>query len=301
MLLFDLYGAHSAIIVTGPTNVLQQQSPLAEKIREERVDTAKQEITPTRIFTMEWYPLVLAQRKGPRDEFLRGLWDHMSLLPNHHYLHHLQNAHLTGTMVIDEYYFCLAWAELPNTNDISPLMAFLDVQDLIFPRIMSIPERGEEPMIKLDRNNVRLLAAAEKDATDILDTHGIPTDVAVWQITLPTSRLKIFHNCPVLDDPMFSTIDLVRSGRLDDRHENEYAKMTKYAHNRLEFETRLTQPGDIVLAEQYFPGWKAYVYRLDDSKSTLAQPLEIRQTLGFLRRVTLDAGTYRVVMEYRPR
>lgn len=325
LLCCDLYWAHAWTVVTCPTEFHERQSVLAEKIQQARTGehqtkeiqtedsstnasqpaTAQsndgQELVPPRIYTMEWYPLVLAKRKGPTGVFIRGLWDRLSLLPNQHYSHGLQNAHLTGTMVVDQYYFCLAWTEMPDRNDISPLLAFLDVQSLILPRTLCLSPPGEEPLVKLGRNHVRLLAAAEKDTTEVQDSQGIPVDTALWQITLPTSRIKIFHECPALDDPLFTAIEMVHSERLDDRLANEYARITRYEHNCLEFETHLTQPGDIVLAEQYFPGWKAYVYRLDKDISTLGQPVEIRPTLGFFRRITLDSGTYHVVMKYRPR
>lgn len=49
--------------------------------------------------------------------------------------------------------------------------------------------------------------------------------------------------------------------------------------------------GMVIAAEPYFPGWHATV----DGK-----PAQVHEAYGFLRGVTVDGGTHRVVLTYRP-
>jgi hypothetical protein len=62
--------------------------------------------------------------------------------------------------------------------------------------------------------------------------------------------------------------------------------------NRVELDVQTQEAGELILADQHFPGWQATV---DDA------PIEIKPAdLGF-RSVHVEPGSHRVVFEYRPR
>jgi hypothetical protein len=69
------------------------------------------------------------------------------------------------------------------------------------------------------------------------------------------------------------------------------AAVTRYAPDRIEVEASLPEPGLLVLAEIWYPGWQVTV----DGQ---ARPVE--RVADILRGVSLDAGTHQVVFAYSP-
>jgi membrane protein YfhO len=61
--------------------------------------------------------------------------------------------------------------------------------------------------------------------------------------------------------------------------------------HRVELDATLTAPGLLVLADSYYPGWRAFV---DDEE------VAIRPVNHLFRGVPLPAGAHRVRFEYRP-
>jgi uncharacterized membrane protein YfhO len=57
-------------------------------------------------------------------------------------------------------------------------------------------------------------------------------------------------------------------------------------------------PGWLVLADSYFPGWKAY--RSDPIESSNEIELKIVRANGNFRAVLLEAGVHRVRFQYAP-
>ena len=82
--------------------------------------------------------------------------------------------------------------------------------------------------------------------------------------------------------------------KLSDGHGYEgssQAQVLGQTANTLKIQVTTEQPGFLVLSEQYFPGWKAYV---DGNEST------IYEANGTMRAVFLDAGAHKVEFRYRP-
>jgi hypothetical protein len=69
------------------------------------------------------------------------------------------------------------------------------------------------------------------------------------------------------------------------------ARIDSYDDSRVVMTTTTTEPGELVLADAYYPGWEAYV----DGKRATIYPADVA-----LRGVLVPAGTHTVTMEYRP-
>jgi hypothetical protein len=69
------------------------------------------------------------------------------------------------------------------------------------------------------------------------------------------------------------------------------AQIEEYQDDEVVIKTTTTQPGTLVLADAYYPGWEAYL----DGKPVAIHPADLA-----LRGVTVPAGTHTVVMRYQP-
>lgn len=78
----------------------------------------------------------------------------------------------------------------------------------------------------------------------------------------------------------------------------ESIRYAAYASNRFTFDVRLKEPAEIIVSDQFWPGWRAWAEPLGTSGK--AMPLEIRRTARVLRQVQLPAGDWRVTMSYVP-
>jgi hypothetical protein len=73
-------------------------------------------------------------------------------------------------------------------------------------------------------------------------------------------------------------------------------RIARYEPERIEVDVTLDRPGRLVLAEQHYPGWSAW---LDSAAGR--RMLDVRAERGVFRAVDLPAGEHRVVFRYRPR
>jgi len=71
-----------------------------------------------------------------------------------------------------------------------------------------------------------------------------------------------------------------------------WAKIQDYTNQRVTLQASLSNPGVLVLADSYYPGWRAYV---DGEESPI-----LRANL-FFRALELPAGNHRVEFRYQPR
>jgi len=69
------------------------------------------------------------------------------------------------------------------------------------------------------------------------------------------------------------------------------AKIIQETNTRIEIEVADTSPGILILADAFYPGWKAFV----DGKTTAILPVD-----GFARGVPLDKGSHQIVFQYDP-
>lgn len=68
-------------------------------------------------------------------------------------------------------------------------------------------------------------------------------------------------------------------------------EILKYEHSRVVLKTEFNDKGFVILSDQYYPGWKAYI----DGK-----PTKIYKTFGVLRGVVVPEGEHELVFRYLP-
>ena len=69
-------------------------------------------------------------------------------------------------------------------------------------------------------------------------------------------------------------------------------EIIKYQPERVEIKAMTDQPGYLVIADSWYPGWNAFVD---------GEPAPIYRADVLFRAVPIEPGTHNVVFEYRPR
>ena len=144
-----------------------------------------------------------------------------------------------------------------------------------------------------------------------LDGEGWPIGTVLRKTTLPARRVRIVRRAPnaaPLDD-VARCRELLRSEPAD-LGPTESVRFVEYRPGYLALEARLDRPSEIVLAEQFWPGWNAAAAPLSATKSdaktvsAIDKPQDLtiqKDELGVgVRRLSLPAGAWRVEMRYRP-
>jgi hypothetical protein len=144
-----------------------------------------------------------------------------------------------------------------------------------------------------------------------------------WKLAAQTKYVQIYENTHalprawltsdvrVLDEP--ATLEVIRNGKFQDgtnwqpektalidhaigeKQPGELdgsAAITKYEPNRIELETKANQPAILVLSENHYPGWRAYI----DGRFTDTLRVDYN-----LRGVAVPAGEHKVEFIYRPK
>jgi uncharacterized membrane protein YfhO len=73
-------------------------------------------------------------------------------------------------------------------------------------------------------------------------------------------------------------------------------RVVHYDPLRVEIEAELTEPGLVVLADQFYPGWQLDV----QTAGQRTRRVPIVRAGGVLRGAWLEAGRHRLVYRYRP-
>ncbi|MFN2533017.1 MAG: YfhO family protein [Pyrinomonadaceae bacterium] len=158
-----------------------------------------------------------------------------------------------------------------------------------------------------------------------VETIGAPGDASSnrWRFLAHTTYVDIYQNEHALPRvwlatntrtlPAQATLDVINSGRLPDGSEWEprktalleseptlplaggtqsAAEIVKYEPNRVDIRTNADSRSVLVLSENHYPGWRAYV----DGRS-----VDVLRVDYNLRGVLLDAGSHQVTFIYRPK
>ena len=100
---------------------------------------------------------------------------------------------------------------------------------------------------------------------------------------LDLSRMAVVENFPA------DLQGLIEKNRQE--NPSGLAEVKRVDSDSLAVEVETDSPGRLILSEQYYPGWRAYV----DGKETHIYPVD-----GILRGIFLDKGQHTVRFEYRP-
>jgi hypothetical protein len=110
-------------------------------------------------------------------------------------------------------------------------------------------------------------------------------DVSLWHYPGHLPRAWIEH--ARVADP-FAPVRAARA--------RESCEVVGYGPMHVEIAAELAEPGMVVLAEQFYPGWRAEVC----AEGQAGRPVEIERTRQVMRGVWLPAGRHRIVCRYRP-
>jgi len=127
---------------------------------------------------------------------------------------------------------------------------------------------------------------------------------AVWRNRDVLPRAFIAHTAQVLDDaaafarlrdPEFDPArEVVLSEGVelrDAKPSRDSVEIANYKPERVEIKATTDQPGYLVLADSWYPGWNAFVN---------GQPAPIQRANVIFRAVRIEPGTHDIVFEYRP-
>ena len=143
------------------------------------------------------------------------------------------------------------------------------------------------------------LPSMKRKRLDDLEKKNWPQKTVLWRNDTTAQRARIVRNDALSQKPhplmrLMEDFTPQEKGKRAD----EFVRFTKYERNSLELLVSLKEPGSIVLAEQYWPGWKAMMQKIGDHSDPVA--LKIYKDRNIFRRMDLPAGDYRVMMTFRP-
>ena len=183
---------------------------------------------------------------------------------------------------------------------------------------MSLANSTTNETYALRRDSVaveRTIAAANQPAATSANER--------WKLAAQTKYVQIYENTHalprawltsdvrVLDEP--SMLEVIRTGKFQDGTNwepertalidsaigekqqgelNGSATITKYEPNRIELETKANQPSILILSENHYPGWRAYI----DGRFTDTLRVDYN-----LRGVAVPAGEHKIEFIYRPK
>lgn len=297
---FDLLCANRSIVSTVPKNVYRVRLTYLDAIHNLQRTHYPGAVAPPRLFhAVSWIPEEFLSTTSNKRFAERFYWENATFAPKMHLFHQLNSVVSPGTMSYGSYSPVASYFDtFASTSDISDLSAFLDTPYWLLPASCDIPS----PMkVAPNAEKVQRLFSTRDTSVKDFASLRLPVDSSFWFLKEKTSRFKIFHNNSDLDDPSLNLIWFLNEmkGKANPLP-GEYARFVSYQSQRIEFEVCLTRPGDVLLAEQYDKDWHATIRPVGQAESVPPVPIEIRPCFSFMRRITLPAGTHRIVMEYVP-
>ncbi|MDO5581442.1 MAG: hypothetical protein Q4G69_09905 [Planctomycetia bacterium] len=273
----DLFRANAGFVFTVPYSFYHDKPLLVEEIEHSNTDP----IIPPRAFRyVEWNPLALIDnsmriQKG-------ALWDRKTLAPKYSYPNRIGIASAQGTMMNRDYAVYLNslkkdFARSYNDPSVARRFRDLGITYFVLPyRNVKNQEVKISHTLPVDRLMPRMYSFFDdpKNFFDLLD-HDWPINTLLWKFQAPADRIRIGRK------PL----------------EGESVRITRFDPNRIEMDIHLKEPASVILAEQYWPEWKAEARSKSDEK-TFSLPVYPENRI--FRRLEMPAGEFSVVMEYLP-
>lgn len=260
---------------------------------------------PCRFFTasIDWLAYPSPEIRGNRRAQLVSEWQRETLYPKHPGVYGVGIMEMGGTMLPASIFQLESWLAIQNQERgpmwrvAESMLAYCDVDFYLLQDGDSL-ETG-----RLLKTSPSQLLTPETVAEDW------PVGAALWESELLRRRIRIIRpkesNPNPTDDPLSATIApfTVPTDPVD----GESVRLTEYEANRLVFEARLKREGEILLAEQFWPGWEAVATPLTGENGGGVAPeggsltVEPDDLTKMLRKVALPSGSWRVEMVYRPK
>lgn len=315
----ELIVAHGWTIQFAPRHLWYDHSALANEIR----PGDDENMNLTRLFRAirsTWYPSSWSQQSSV-DRHAEGLaWDCDTIYPNFHLPHRIPVVGIRGTMACRDYDLLMAKSyqqsgtnlPLPNlldamavrhvvaANTVQPaLMERVDGQwtangvvgaevslwrrTTTVSRVWFVPWRNVETMLEPARMNRREWnQCAQKTLLD----HGIPRDLRTTAVV-----------CSAVARSWGLKRDRVAREVRQATADESCVQIVRDQPQLVEIDADLACGGLVVLADQFYPGWKLSVATQGEATSV---PLPIFRTNTVMRGTVLPAGKHKLIYRYRP-
>ncbi|MDO5565204.1 MAG: YfhO family protein, partial [Planctomycetia bacterium] len=300
----DLFFANRVLVVSVPDKMFREKNGMVDLIRKE----TPQQVEPIRYYSFLWSPQILKEKKpfstfftletNTRQKNLLA-WHRQALWGKMGHEFAMANTDHPGTMTPLEYFLLGDWLMYRRfSTDPIHVLSFLGTEYFVYPEQL-VERRGSRHSFTIEPEVATMIASGKSEqTTPSTDTGSRVLGCSLWKSASPVTRLRIYHNPPWLMQPRMSIFQLIDGGFFGDPEKGEFARFVKYTPNEVEMAVRLSSPGTLLIAEQYFPGWHATVYTQGEESG---HRVKIDQAIGFMRSITLPAGEHLVVMSYCPK
>ncbi len=206
-------------------------------------------------------------------------------------------------------------------DNVTKMLSWLDIDYVITSGSRSLPGLdfvdGMKGSINEDGSSVCMISAEDQQR---LKGESWPLDTTLWKVDQPSSRVRILHGSSE-DEKQEKDVNDQSADETDEKLKTPYpftlnyhsltgnplngesARIVSYNPTQVVIETTLIEPGQIVLADQFFPGWKATIQKLDteEKESPIPMEVEVQPYEDILRQITIPAaGEWRVIFTYEP-
>ena len=289
LLAIDLYFSSASFFPHVPESEIARTAPIAETIRRDAAESNALPEIPIRFYSIHdtRFPRALTELRGDRRDAIVQRWDRETLTPKLSQLEGLNAFPVPGTTLggdmrllgIQTYGRFVRL--LPNPEKIVPLLALYDVRYAVLSDAIAagIPEEK------------RLL----------LEPESLPLETVLWKNPEPCARIRIVRDESKYPK-VYDVADLFKPLTVsppEEPRDGEYVQITRYLPNQIEWNLRLTSPASVIVADQFWPGWKTIAYPLQDGREGKGVKISIREDY-LRRRMEFPAGEFRCVMTYRP-
>jgi O-antigen/teichoic acid export membrane protein len=129
----------------------------------------------------------------------------------------------------------------------------------------------------------------------------LPLSATVWTDDVAEAlRSYDVHQFVIVDSPPASAAGIPYSAGLSPQPATNVEQPVKrYTLNEVLVEATVSEPSWLVLADSYFPGWRAFV-RAQGAEGDTEREVEIVRTYGNFRGVLLEPGAWTVRFDYSP-
>jgi len=306
MTAFDLALAQQSLVVTGPLELWQTPSALAEKI------PRSNPVVPPRLFRSSSPSMLpadwLTSRAADRQQKIVR-WERDTLRAKYQIDARIEAIETSGTMMSADRQAVFTVAR--EYGMLEPHRAILDLLGtdfLVLPTTVQLPGTEE---IALADHSAPMLAAVRLWR----NPHGLPRAWIVHRTTVmqplrsasrrrllertrevlfPDGRPRDFKSEAVVETE--HPLDRLANRNATESSESESCQIVQAASDQIRIEATLAAAGLVILSDTYFPGWEAEIH--SDGKTV--RTAKILRTNRIMRGVMLPAGKHTVVFRYRP-
>ena len=189
--------------------------------------------------------------------------------------------------------------------------------DTLWRRAVAPPAEFTPTSMLVEPTAESLRALGLLGVTDVIQTPGDPR-VPGWEVTYDGADARLYANPdalprawvvggqrvvdseeaaldailePAFDPARTAIVERPVAGLADAPADGGDAQIVRYEPDRVELAARAERRGLVILSDIHFPGWRATV----DGREAPVERVDY-----LLRGVPVDAGTHRIVLEYRP-